>query len=496
VPELDPVTGELLWLVNTPGYSVFSNIGAVPGNVRALSVMKNKLYAVCGSGLYRIDSTGATTTLGTLDSIYSDIWMCNSGSELFITDGACGYIYSEEDSLTQITDPDFPSAVAAIFIDGYFIAVQSGTGKFYISNLYDGTSWDALDFTTAEGNPDNAIALLDDHREIWVFGENSIEPFYNSGDVDFVFERISGGYIEKGCGAAMSPAKADNSVIWLGDDKLVYRAAGYTPQVISSPGLNYEIGGYSTISDARGFAYTIEGHTFYVLTFPTEKKTWAYDFSTRLWHRRTGFPDMGRDRSNCHAKCYGKNLVGDYELGIIYEVDFSNYSDDGNDIPKRWTSSTIGDGKTMIYFSELQALFETGVGLTPEYATWDTGDTYNTGDAVTHGGNFYESATDSNQGNEPPDDANWTLLTDLSDLNVAEDPQAVLEYSDDDGQTWSNERWASIGKIGEYCKRVVWRMLGRARNRIFRITVTDSVKTILKGADINLRAGRSSPKNG
>jgi hypothetical protein len=68
------------------------------------------------------------------------------------------------------------------------------------------------------------------------------------------------------------------------------------------------------------------------------------------------------------------------------------------------------------------------------------------------------------------------------------DPQAMLRWSDDGGHTWSNEHWASMGKIGEYGKRVIWRRLGmttKLRDRVYEISGTDPVKIAIMGAELS-----------
>ena len=68
-------------------------------------------------------------------------------------------------------------------------------------------------------------------------------------------------------------------------------------------------------------------------------------------------------------------------------------------------------------------------------------------------------------------------------------PQAMLQISDDTGITWGNEKWQSIGKLGQYDRRLRWQRLGRSRNRLYRITITDPVERIILGAYVDLTEG-------
>jgi hypothetical protein len=63
----------------------------------------------------------------------------------------------------------------------------------------------------------------------------------------------------------------------------------------------------------------------------------------------------------------------------------------------------------------------------------------------------------------------------------AEDPQVIMQYSDDNGKTWSDELWSSIGRIGDYQNRARWSCLGGSKNRTYRFTVTDDVKLDVVG---------------
>jgi hypothetical protein len=77
------------------------------------------------------------------------------------------------------------------------------------------------------------------------------------------------------------------------------------------------------------------------------------------------------------------------------------------------------------------------------------------------------------------------LLADSGTQGV--DPQVMLRFSDDGGHTWSNERWASMGRIGQYSKRVIFRRLGmttKLRDRVYEVSGTDPVKIVIVGAEL------------
>jgi len=313
--------------------------------------------------------------------------------------------------------------------------------------LLDGTSIDPLSFASAEGSPDLLISLIVDHQEAWLFGNNSVEVWYDAGTPNFPLQRIQGAYNELGCAAPYSVAKMDNGIFWLGSDArgrgIVYRSNGYTGVRISTHAIEWQIQEYSDISDAIGYTYQQDGHSFYVLSFPTAQTTWVYDAATQAWHERAGFDngEFVRHRSNCQVVFNNEVLVGDFENGNIYAFDLNVYSDNG-DIQKwlrSWRALPTGanDLKRTAHHS-LQIDCQTGVGL--------------------------------NEGQ-------------------GSDPQIMLRWSDDGGHTWSNEYWMSMGKIGAYFYRAIQRRLGmtlKLRDRVYEISGTDPVKIAIMGAQLHL----------
>lgn len=437
-------------LYGTPGLSLWANLSG--GNVRGLLRFTASIgLAVVGTNVYKLDSSGASTLIGTISAGTTPVSLASNGTIVMMVTGAGGlgyFIDPVAGTVTTIADADFVGGDRVDFIDGYFVWNQPGTQNYQITQLY-GTDIDALDFAAAEGSPDLLISLIVDHREIWLFGEDSTEVHYNSGNQDFPFERIQGAFIEHGCAAKNSVAKMDNTVYWLSANKhgqgMVQRAAGYTPERVSTHAVEFAIDEYQRtgrIDDAIAFTYMQEGHAFYVLTFPTADATWVFDAATGLWHERAWRDtegDLHRHRANCQMQFANSTIVGDWESGKLYKLELDTYSDDGALISRiRSAPHIAGDDYKRIRYHALQVDMEAGVGLS------------------------------SGQG---------------------ENPQAMLQWSDDGGHTWSNEHWASFGRIGEYRRRVRWRRLGNSRDRVFRLTITDPVKVAIVGAAVDAEPG-------
>ena len=465
------------FLLRCPGLRLLATVGTGP--IRGLWVTNGIAYVVSGDKFYSLTTSWVATLLGTVSGT-GPVSMADNGTQIFIACNPDGYIYNVSTLVfAQITDPDFPGAGSVGYLDGYFVFNEPGTQKFWVTSLLDGTAIDPLDFASAEGYPDNVVALIVDHREIFLFGNTSVEVWYDAGTPDFPLARIQGAFMEVGCGAAYSVAKLDNSVFWVGSDArgrgVVYRANGYTPARISTNAVEFAIQSYGNISDAIGYTYQQDGHPFYVLIFPSAEATWVYDVSTQLWHERAAFENglFVRHRSNCQMSFNSEVVVGDYEDGRLYAFDLDVYADD--DQTQKWLRSwrALPTGQNNLKRTahhNLQLDAETGVGL----AGYDANDPL-------------ENLLTENELDLLTED-DIALLVSLAATTGA-DPQVMLRWSDDGGHTWSNEHWRSMGRLGNYGYRTIWRRLGmteKIRDRVYEVSGTDPVKISIMGAELFL----------
>ena len=477
-PEVVPEAGkEPAFLQRAPGLNYLASLGAGP--VRGLWQFGNYGYAVSGTTLYKLDSSFNAVAKGTVTGT-GQVSMVDNGTQLFIAAGATGYIYNAgTDVFAQITDPDFAGAVTVGFIDGYFVYNQPNSQKFWVTSLYDGTSVDPLDFASAEGSPDNLVSLIVDHREIWLFGQSSIEVWYDAGLPDFPLSRIQGAFIEIGCAAPFSVAKLDNGVFWLSSDArgrgMVFRSNGYAGVRISTHSVEWQIQQYADITDAVAYTYQQDGHSFYVLNFPSADITWVYDVATQSWHQRAGWLNnqYTRHRGNCQMAFNGQIVIGDYLTGDIYSYDLNVYTEAG--AVQKWLRSwrALPTGTNNLRRStqhSLQLDCEAGVGLDGAQPATTTYLSSISSDAASAGAISGESEETTSE-----------IIVQGSD------PQVMLRWSDDGGHTWSNEHWRSMGKIGETGRRVLWRRLGmtmKLRDRVYEVSGTDPVKIAIMGAEL------------
>ena len=476
-PEVIPEGGKEPGFLNrAPGLNFLQTVGTGP--IRGLWVAKistSVFYVVSGVEVYKLSSTTGTPTLIGTVSGTGPVSIADNGAQIFFACNGPSFIYNiNTDVFGPITDPDFPGAVTVGFLDGYFVFNEPNSQKIWVTALLDGYDINALDFASAEGSPDGLVAVNVDHREAWLFGSDSVEVWYDAGLADFPLTRIQGAFNELGCAAAFSVAKLDNTLFWLGTDArgqgIVYKANGYNGQRVSTHAVEWQIQQYGNISDAIAYTYQQDGHSFYVLTFPSANATWVYDAATQAWHERAGWDNgsFTRHRSNCQCNFGGNIIVGDYQNGNIYTLDLDTYADNGQ--IQRWLRSwrALPTGTNTLKRTaqhSLQLDAQAGALLTPitEYVYLTTED-------------GFKLITES-----------YDNLIDETTLSVNPPPQFMLRWSDDGGHTWSNEHWAQGGAVGAYGTRIFWRRLGmtlKLRDRVYELSGTDPIQIAIMGAEL------------
>lgn len=435
-PVFDKTGKETKALYGTPGLLEFGNSGAL-ANRQCFTSANGRCFFVAGATLFEVSADGTTTSRGSLLTSTGNISINENNTQLGICDGT--YLYTltySSNTFARVTDVDLPTQVGFLTaIDNYFVVTDAGSGRFYISALGDGTSWDALDFATAESNPDELICVKNALGQLWLFGLKTTEIWTNTGASNFPFRRISGAIAETGIIAPHSVQDVDNSVFWLGRDKygsgIVYRAQGFIPQAISTEPVNILISQATSPENITSWVYQEDGHTFYALTGGGLETTLVYDISTQQWHERS-FNDNG-DLSPHLAQCvtfaFDKQLAGDRRNGKIYDMSLNYYDDDGENIVSERIYTHISDMDKRMRYNRLDISMETGVG------------------------------------NE-------------NDVN----PLISLQLSKDGARTWSNWYNAAIGKVGEYLTKVSFRRLGIAEQMTFKIRISAKVKKVLTGS--------------
>jgi hypothetical protein len=441
-------------LVPTPGSRLIASLTPNQGSgCRGLyETSGGRFFGVWGNTLYEVSSAGVVTDRNSslrLSTTNGNVSMSDNGTQLIITTGSGGYVLTlSSNAFASISDADYPTtANQVVFHDGYFVVSVPSTKTWYISDLNDGTSWNALDFASIVSSPDNITGLIRVNTDLWLFGEKSIEVWQNVGNADFPFLRVNNASQSIGTRNPWSIAKVNDNIYWLGSNKdgygAIWRSNGYDSVMVSTDAINDKINEVGTRDDSIAWTYQENGHYFYVITI-TGVGTFCFDETTGKWHERAFWnPTIGqfeRFKGSHSSFAFGRNYIGFNGDNNLYQLDSSYYLDNTDEIRRLRACSHIHSENKNIKVNYLELEHERGQGLT------------------------------TGQGS---------------------DPEIMLRISKDGGFTWGNEKWRKAGKKGEYSKRVRWPSLGMGRDWVFEFSVSDPIKWDIMGAYMDVEALRS-----
>jgi hypothetical protein len=392
-------------------------------------------------------------------------------------------------AIAQVTSiGGFTTASSVCFIDGYFIVSVPEYNSYLVSDLYDGLSWNVLTRTAKSRTQDKLLRVYANFGQLWLFGEYTIEIWVDQGTSPSTtgvspFVPQTGSVMDFGLAAIWSLQKSDQGLYFLANQNVdgnhgefigivqATSSAG-SLQVISTPAINYQINKYDTISDAWGYCRSNGSHSFYILTFVEGNSTIMYDNSTQQWSELSSWTDtdspytVGRHVGNAYVYFNGDQYLADFRNGDIYRIDVNNYTDNGTPIIRTRTAMHIFDKNDLynMVIYKLQLDVEAGVG---NYADLTTVDHIADGQYIADG----------------------SIPAGPSEVLV--DPQIALSWSIDGGHTWSAQHWRSLGAVGKYKTRVIWRRLGIARDRVWKIEISDPVKVIILSCVVNGALGET-----
>lgn len=419
---------------HTPGLKSFTASSDSSASRGFWTAANGRCFQVCGATLFEVLTNGTRINRGSLDSTSGPVQMVDNGTDMVIVDGVGGKAYNlAANTLQSITDEHFPqNATHCAFTNGYFVVNEPGTIYFRRSDLYSATSWD-LEQTASEGSPDEVTCLCACNQDVWTGGPRSVEVFYVTGDIDQIFQRVQNAVLGVGIAARYSMQSIRGRVLFVSDAGVVYASSGLQLERVSPPGIEKALQDIDYPS-AVAFTFEHEGHSFYAITVASAERTFVYDLDEKDWHERSHMvPETGqlkRWRGTFATTAFGKCLVGDSNSSALYELSRAYYQDD----------KPGGDG---IYYIRRQA---------------DSPDTFSGRSIMAMHSLELECVT--GQG----------VLT-----GQGSDPRVMFAYSDDCGLSWSNERWATLGRLSDRQARAIIRMVGRFRQRRIRVSATDPV---------------------
>lgn len=400
-----------------PGNGLVQN-GEGPGVNRGGIVWDGICYRVMGTKLVSVASDGAVTILGdvggtddnlvTMDYSFDRLAIC-SGLKLF---------YWDKTALVEVTDPDLGVVLDVVWVDGYFMTTD---GEFLIvTELNDPTQVNPLKYGSSEIDPDPVVALLKLRNEIYALNRNTIEVFDNVGGDLFPFQRISGAQVQKGVIGTHGCCVFIETVAFLGSGRNespgIYLGVNATASKVSTQEIDEILAEYTEVQLAtvKLESQTTKSHQLLYVHLPD--RTLVYDaeasgaLGDQVWYvLSSSVVGLSKYRARDFLWCYDKWMIGDPTSAVI------GYLDD-----------TVG----------------THFGAS---VRWEFGTTilYNEG----RGGVIHELELVSLTGRVAP----------------GQNPIISTSYSLD-GETWSQDRTTTVGKIGNRQKRIVWFQQGTMRN--------------------------------
>jgi hypothetical protein len=436
------------------GISEIANTGMIKQVNRGMHIKDGKPYFLNGETLIRIDSsidqfkveTFTVVALGTIEG-EGRVSMADNGKELMVlVPGGKGYIVDETsvNPFVEITAPGFTSSGTpqkVVFIDSYFVC-STDNKKFIRSDSNQGLVWNALNFFTAESDPDGIVSLQVYNNKLFVLGSEVTEEFNNNAGI---FQR-TGLFIDKGCFAKFSTIATNNSFMWIGggtnESPAIWTLNGNTPVKISTTAIDSALQGFSLEEIEESFAYSYAKNGAYFVGFSLPTRTFEINTVTGKWNERTsqiinskGLTETVRWRVNSLGTADNRILCGDSQDGRIGSIEHDTYTEYGNEILRTFSSLVISDQGNAMVIPNIEATIEAGAG-----------------DEVT------------------------------------EDPQIRLSISND-GKYFGNELSRSIGGIGETQHRAIWKRLGRfPRMSVIKLEMSDPVKPTLIKLEATIKA--------
>ncbi len=419
-----------------PGLTGWFYSGAAP--IRGFYALGDYVYIVTNNSVSRINiNTAVQTVLGTIGTSTGLVDIADNGLQVMFVDGSKGYIFTLATLVfVQITDVDFPVAPGSVvFQDSFFIVNDTNTNRYQWSASYNGLAWNALDVAAKESFPDNLVRVSSNSGLLYLFGEHSTEVASGNPNTGS-YERITGLTVEHGLVSKQSLAKIQDQLIFLSINRrgecAVSMLSGGTVNKVSTSDIDDILNSYTTISNATGFSYTLNGHEMYQINFPTHNQSWLFDSKTQLWSEVAS--NHSRHLAERASVFDNHTYVTSYVDGWIYLLDKTAYTDNGQTITFELIGKHIFNNLERFAINELQIDCETG-------------------------GTLIATGQGSN-------------------------PQMMIGISKDGGRNWS-ESFVTMGKIGEYRARARRYRLGTSRDWIFRIRITDPIKRVVIGAYID-----------
>jgi hypothetical protein len=379
------------------------------GQTRGMISLGTYGYVVSGANVYKVDSGGQVTLIGNFPGTGQVFMAKNSKTTPQVALASQGQRYIiENDILTSIADSDLPAAISVAELNKRFVWGISD-GRYFWSPPDEGTTYDALDFATAEARGDILLANHSRGTEMMFFGSESIEfHAVSSGEAPFAAVPQTTIY-GLGLMCRNSVRSLNDVPMFVASDGTVRMMSGYNPERISTHDVERAIDSIGDKDSIVATAYPSLGNQFYQLS--SAEWTWTYNALTQTWVERKSY-GLNRWQADHYMKVGESRLVGGYDSGVVYRLDPDLYDEAGDHLVMTLRLPPLHKYPNPISVDRLFVDAIPGVGLNS------------------------------------------------SDEHDA-DPQVMLRWSLDSGKSWSNEMTASAGEQGAFRTRMTFDCLGQ-----------------------------------
>ena len=438
-------------LLGLPGLLTAFNLGAPPARAVFVKEGAQTFFLAVGNQIIVAAPNVALVTIATLTTDTGPVWMDDNGTQLFINDGVTALIYTyATGAAVPITDIDFPAgARGGCFLSGRFWVYTPATsganaGRVYGSDLYNGLSWDGLNFFTPAARPTGIVSVVRWYDDLVVIGQRSVEWW--SGTTTAVtgalgFQPSSGANTEVGGSAELGVASVNQRLFFVGHGEGpigVYEVRGYTIEKVSTPAIDETLSSLNGSSTAVCCGYMASGHALVQVTIPGQTAltacTFVFDGLTNLWSRRSSY-NQPYYRGLLAAHSGTTAYLTDAFTGRLYALSPTTYDEAGQPMEFEVTSTHLLKEGDTLAVNKIQIDLETGVG------------------------------------------------------QAGATPRGIIQISKDGGHTWGMERFVDLGNVGEYTRRAQLYRIGAARDLAVKFRITDAVPRRVTGAYLILEAG-------
>lgn len=325
-----------------------------------------------------------------------------------------------------------------------------------------------LQLGSITSHPGTIVACRTLHRRLFLFSQNFTEVWENAGlGTNLPFRRNNSLLMEVGTPAIGSISVGFDRMFFLSQDKdglgSVMGVTGAQSYPVSTRALDFQLAQYASnsaylvpgqstgVTDARGIMVKENGIIFYRLNFTTANHTFVYNVTLsdpssdegKLWHEEEVL-NGDRHPAQTHGYFNGKNYYGSYDSTVLYIVDDSYNTNNGEPIrrmriaapmcPPGYQRTRIDRFQLDLRQGDIAMIQQTQVPL-----------------------NIL--AEDSLELLTEGDD-NLIIEGLLTLETTIDQPPVFLSISKDGGVSYGYRQVALMGALGQRTYRTVWRKLG------------------------------------